>query len=573
MRKTRCGVFVVGAAMAASSLAMVPSTVHGSAGTATYLVLATDAGSVDATIATVQAAGGHVDKINRAIGLITVTGDAASFAGAVTGKTAVAGVAHNISIGSAPAEAKNRRDAVELEGRVAAQATAASTDGHHDGGGEGGDEGDHHNAAEPLAGLQWDMRMIGATPDGSYDEQPGRRDVLVGVIDTGIDGSHPDIAPNFNRRLSRNFTTDIPAIDGPCEVPSCHDPADVDDDGHGTHVAGTIAAPINGIGMAGVAPNVSLVNLRAGQDSGFFFLQETVDALTYAGDNGIDVVNMSFFIDPWLYNCRNLEGDSPEEKVQQATIIDATQRALDYARAHGVTLIAALGNENQDLGAAVKTDDISPDYPEKTSRTRTVTNDCLDMPTEGNGVIAVSSVGPSTKKADYSNHGLEQNDVAAPGGFFRDFIGTPQNRTVDNLILGPYPKRLAIDNGDVDPVTGESLTPFVVAQCSSPGIDNCDYWQYLQGTSMAAPHAVGVAALIVSEFGKGQRHGRGRTMDPAKVEQILRDSATDVACPAPVITYAAEGRSAAYDAPCVGTAARNSIYGDGIVNALRAVEH
>ncbi len=569
MRKTRCGVFLVGAAIAASSVALVPSPVHGSAGTDSYLVLATDAASVDAAIATAQAAGGQVEKVNRAIGLITVTADAASFEGAVSGGAAVAGVAHNISIGSAPAESRTRRDAVELEGRGQGEAGAASNGDHH---GDEGDDRDHHNAAEPLAGLQWDMQMIHATPDGSYDEQRGRRDVLVGVIDTGIDGSHPDIAPNFNRKLSRNFTTDMPEIDGPCEVPSCIDPPDVDDDGHGTHVAGTIAAPINGIGMAGVAPNVTLVNIRAGQDSGFFFLGPTVDALTYAGDAGIDVVNMSFFTDPWLYNCRANPADSAAEQLEQATIIDATQRALDYARAHGVTLIAALGNENQDLGAAIKTDETSPDFPLDTEKTRTVTNDCLDMPTEGNGVIAVSSVGPSTKKADYSNHGLEQNDVAAPGGFSRDFPGTPRFRTTANLIIGPYPKHLAIANEEVDPVTGESLSPFVVAQCSSPSIDDCAYWQYLQGTSMAAPHAVGVAALIVSEFGKGQRHGKGRTMDPAKVERILLASATDVACTG-TVTYAAEGRGPEYDAPCVVEPGRNSIYGDGIVNALRAVEH
>ena len=86
--------------------------------------------------------------------------------------------------------------------------------------------------------------------------------MLVGVIDTGIDGTHPDIAPNFDRALSRNFTTDIPVdangteVDGPCEHPSCVDPVDEDDNEHGTHVAITIASPINGLGIAGVAPNV-----------------------------------------------------------------------------------------------------------------------------------------------------------------------------------------------------------------------------------------------------------------------------------------------------------------------------
>jgi lantibiotic leader peptide-processing serine protease len=52
----------------------------------------------------------------------------------------------------------------------------------------------------PMADKQWDMRMIGATPDGSYGVQQGSHAVRVGIIDTGIDGSHPDVAPNFGRR-------------------------------------------------------------------------------------------------------------------------------------------------------------------------------------------------------------------------------------------------------------------------------------------------------------------------------------------------------------------------------------
>ncbi len=169
--------------------------------------------------------------------------------------------------------------------------------------------------AEPLAGLQWDMEMIHATADGSQLWRRGRATCSSG---SSTRGSTPRIrtsTPNFDKEFSRNFTTDIELIDGPCEEEpdqSCEDPADVDEAGHGTHVAGTVGAAVNRIGIAGVAPEVTLVNLRAGQDSGFFFLFETLEAYVYAGDVGIDVVNMSFFTDPWLFNCRNNPLDSPD---------------------------------------------------------------------------------------------------------------------------------------------------------------------------------------------------------------------------------------------------------------------
>jgi subtilisin family serine protease len=412
------------------------------------------------------------------------------------------------------------------------------------------------------------MAMIHATVAGSYAKQMGDKRVLVGVIDSGIDGSHPDFAKNFNRQLSRNFATDIPLIDGPCEYPSCVDPVDVDDNGHGSHVAGIIAAAFNGLGTAGVAPGVTLVNIRGGQDSGFVFLQPVVDALTYAGDIGVDVVNMSFYIDPWLYNCPNNPADSPEAQQEQRTIIAATQRAANYARLHGVTLIAALGNEHTDLGYPTS-DNTSPDFPPGVAYPRTVDNTCLDVPTETRGVTSVSALGPSGRKSYYSNFGVEQTDVSAPGGDFRDFLGTPAYRTAANLVLAPYPESLAILNGDLNP-DGTPNNPFVIQDCEK-GV--CAYYQYLQGTSMAAPHAVGVAALIVSEYGfKDPRHKDGLTLPPALTELILRNTATNTPCPEPrLFTY--PDLPTEYNVTCEGTARFNGFYGNGIVDALRAVEH
>ena len=209
--------------------------------------------------------------------------------------------------------------------------------------------------------------MIGATPDGAWKKATGRG-VTVGVIDTGIDASHPDLARNFSSQLSRNFTMDIPSIDGPCEVATCIDPANVDDGGHGTHVAGTIGAARNGLGIGGVAPDATLVNVRAGQDSGYFFLYETVAALTYAGDAHLDVVNMSFYTDPWLYNCESAADyvvgtPTADEIADQAFIRSTVLAALDYATDHGVTLVAAAGNGHTDSPSPLRFDATSPDYP------------------------------------------------------------------------------------------------------------------------------------------------------------------------------------------------------------------
>jgi subtilisin family serine protease len=561
------GTAAAGAHSATTASTLTSTSTAGAAGT--YVVLADRGADVKALAASLERRGATVTSVNEAIGMVTVTSRSAGFATTARSMAGVKAAARDGVVGRAPKDAPVR-DAVERP--------RSSDPGMSHGMSAAAKKG-KKGAVDPLDSYLWGMDMIDAA--AAHRIETGDKRVKVGIMDTGVDASHPDIAPNFDTRLSRNFTTDMTDIDGPCEVASCVDPATVDDDGHGTHVAGTIAGALNGIGVSGVAPTVDIVNVRAGQDSGYFFLSPTVNALTYSGDVGIDVVNMSFYVDPWAYNCA---GGAPEDTAEQAAeqdvIIEAMTRALDYAHDHGVTLVGALGNGHDDL-AKPRPDTTSPDYPGGTEHPRTIDNaTCLDLPVEGPHVIGVSAVGPTERKAYSSNWTTDlasgEIEVSAPGGDYYDSPGGTPTTSPSNLILSAAPLHVLQAAGDVDAdgnVT-EQGQGFVMKDCRTvPGRgEQCGYYQYLQGTSMASPHAAGVAALIVSAHGKVEGT-KGFTLAPDTTARILMDTARDKACPAgsPAPYDYPAPIPASYNAPCVGTADFNGFYGDGIVNALNAV--
>jgi subtilisin family serine protease len=240
--------------------------------------------------------------------------------------------------------------------------------------------------SEPLAPCQWDMAVIGAD-DNTHQRATGRG-VTVGVLDSGVDLTHPDVAPNLDLARSCSFVSSSDPVADPSEVANgdCSNKAAIQDlYGHGTHVASIIGAPVNGIGIAGVAPEATLVALKACNVGGFCFVDEVAAALRYAGDIHLDVVNMSLFADPYLYYCGN--------DAQQRALLRQLQGAARYAQQRGVLLVAAAGNEEQDLRHPIL-DRISPDWPPDTAVTRRVRNNCRQAPGELPGVVTVSGPPP-----------------------------------------------------------------------------------------------------------------------------------------------------------------------------------
>ncbi len=302
---------------------------------------------------------------------------------------------------------------------------------------------------------------------------PGSRKVTVAVIDTGVDDTHPDLKPNFSAGQSANCVGGVADTTRGSWRP--YDPAE---DYHGTHVAGTIAAARNGAGMAGVAPNVKISAIKVSEPkTSLFYAESVVCAFMFAADHGVEVTNNSYYVDPWMFNCK--------DDADQGAIVDAVGRAAKYAERKGAINVAAAGNSNLDLAAKELTDKSSPNDTTPVER-KIDPSKCWDVPTQLPGTVTVAATGVKKLKSYYSNYGNGVIDVAAPGGDSRQVPELPAK------------------NGNI--------------LSTMPGGD----WAYLAGTSMASPHVAGVAALVKSAHPKSS---------PQEIQWLLKKDADNPGCP------------------------------------------
>jgi len=508
----------VAAACAVAALAVVFA---GQASAGRYIVVFKN-GHSGAGIAAVHRAGGKIVR-NTRVGIATVSARTPTFARALRASGAIVAVARNASFHQAALSPN--RVVRGLASPVAAEVAAC----------QALYGASAPSGPDPLAPCQWDMNRIKANP-GSYAVNQGQG-AVVGDMDTGADLTHPDLAANIDVAKSCTFLYATTPTSNPAEQVTpgdCTNKASLQDlNGHGTHTAGTIAAPINGLGVSGVAPKSKVVVLKAGTEQGYFFTDSVVNALVYAGDQHLGAVNMSFFADPWLFNCRN--------DAEQKAIIQAISRAAKYAQQKGVVLVAAEGNEGIDLNHPIE-DEISPDFPPGAAVTRPVNNNCVVLPTEISGVVVVSATGAENLLAWYSSYGMI-TDVTAPGG--SRFQTSPLD-TARGRVLSTYSSTA----GDL--AVEDALGRLVQGPLG-------EYYAWLNGTSMAAPHVTGVAALI-----RAKHPG----WSAAAVAALIRQTATPLPCPT-----ALDPGVAFFGAPvqvCQGGSGHNNFYGKGLLNALAA---
>ena len=288
--------------------------------------------------------------------------------------------------------------------------------------------------------FNWGAEAMHAREAGAVAVE--RAPVTVAVVDSGVEDTHPDLEGRVDTQRSVKCSVNGVATQ---DLYGWRD-----EFYHGTHVAGIIAANHNDIGIDGIAPQARIVAIQATNDNRLIYPEYVTCAFMWAADHGVDIVNNSYSMDPWVYW-------SPTDP-EQAAGLEAATRSIKYAQGKGLAVIAAAGNEGVNIDNPTIDDGSPTDAPAPT-KGRDVQGG-IRVPSMIDGVAQVSALaqaynvapGLSLARADFSNYGTTI-DFAAPG----------------DQIYSTAPLLFY-------------LSGYAVAD----------------GTSMATPHVSGVAALIKS---------------------------------------------------------------------------
>jgi lantibiotic leader peptide-processing serine protease len=330
---------------------------------------------------------------------------------------------------------------------------------------------------ETFSPLQWNLHQIHAdqTADNGDRGNTATR-ARVAIVDTGIVASHVDIAPNLNTALSTSFVPTEPSFIYPSDGTFSH----------ATHVGGIVAAPINGIGTQGVAPDAELVSVKVLRDAGSGSFASVIAGIDYASGPTVhaDVINMSLGA---VFDRRD-----PHFGKDDGPLIAALSRAVNQATMRGTLVVSSAGNNAANLNSRL-----------------------FSIPAQSGNGMAISATGPIgfgvsgfdppavfDRLASYSNFGLSVVSLAAPGG---DFVFTPDTQV---CTVGPVTRPCFVFD-------------FVISPGGKTSVGG-NLFFFAVGTSMAAPHVSGLAALIVGKFGH---------MPPAQIEALMQHSADDILKP------------------------------------------
>ena len=304
--------------------------------------------------------------------------------------------------------------------------------------------------SDPLFSKQWGMNDIGVKK--AWEKTMGSPDMIVAVIDTGIDYTHEDLIPNLwrnSKEIPNNGIDDdgngyIDDVIGWDFASNDNKPFDLSVDpyqllmgggnpGHGTHCSGNVAAKGgNALGIAGVAPNVKIMGLRFITEKGEGTTADAIKAIKYAVDNGAKVLSNSW----------GSEGEDPAEGTENKALRDV----ITYAQDHNVLFVAAAGNGHKGVGYDNDTDK-APGFPASY---------------DNENIISVAALDVDNKLGPFSNWGAKTVDIGAPGvNVFSTMVG---NKYSDKVF---------------------SIGGYEVS------------WD---GTSMATPHVAGAAALYWSAY-------------------------------------------------------------------------